>query len=97
MLTVKDILGLLHQSQEGARIGFTGKQIIHPSQIEKVQTAFTPSDEKIQWAQNLLRAYDEYQEKGQGAFSFHGAMIDMPLVLQAKNILETIRLNDNAT
>ena len=52
------------QSEEGARIGFTGKQVIHPLQIEIVQNSFSPSDEKIKWAKNLIDAFNEHQKSG---------------------------------
>lgn len=71
-------------------MGFTGKQVIHPSQIGIVQKAFTPSEEKVQWARELTQAFITHQKSGAGAFTFHGHMIDMPLLLQAKKILELI-------
>lgn len=78
------------QSLEGANMGFTGKQVIHPSQVEIVQSAFTPSDEKIEWARELVNAFTEHQKSGKGAFTFRGHMIDMPLLLQARNILQMV-------
>ena len=45
----KDLLGLQQQSREGAQMGFTGKQVIHPSQIPVVHEAFSPSNTQIQW------------------------------------------------
>jgi citrate lyase subunit beta-like protein len=69
-------------------MGFTGKQVIHPSQIEVVQQAFSPSIEKMQWAQELIQSFEANQQSGNGAFTFHGHMIDMPLLLQARNILQ---------
>lgn len=71
-------------------MGFTGKQVIHPSQIEVVQRAFTPSTDKINWAQELVTAFNEHQNSGKGAFTFRGHMIDMPLLLQARNILQVV-------
>lgn len=84
--------GLLRQSVEGAQMGFTGKQVIHPSQIEIVQRAFSPSKEKIQWARELIQSFDTHQQSGKGAFTFHGHMIDMPLLLQARNIVQMAEL-----
>jgi len=84
----QDLNGLEKQSIEGARMGFTGKQVIHPSQIEVVQRAFTPSPEKLEWARELTAAFQNHQSSGQGAFTFRGHMIDMPLLLQARNILQ---------
>ncbi|XP_064913743.1 citramalyl-CoA lyase, mitochondrial isoform X5 [Columba livia] len=64
-----------------------GKQVIHPNQIAVVQEQFSPSPEKIKWAQELISAFEEHQRLGKGAFTFHGSMIDMPLLKQAQNIV----------
>ncbi|XP_007437536.2 citramalyl-CoA lyase, mitochondrial-like [Python bivittatus] len=79
--------GLRQQSKEGALMGFTGKQVIHPNQVAIVQEQFSPSLEKIKWAQELITAFEEHQRVGKGAFTFHGSMIDMPLLKQAQNIV----------
>uniref|UniRef100_A0A8C8VQ86 Citramalyl-CoA lyase, mitochondrial n=1 Tax=Pelusios castaneus TaxID=367368 RepID=A0A8C8VQ86_9SAUR len=79
--------GLRRQSREGALMGFTGKQVIHPNQIAVVQEQFSPSSEKIKWAKELISAFEEHQRLGKGAFTFHGSMIDMPLLKQAQNIV----------
>ncbi|XP_077199934.1 citramalyl-CoA lyase, mitochondrial isoform X2 [Paroedura picta] len=83
----QDEEGLRKQSREGASMGFTGKQVIHPKQIAVVQEEFSPSPEKIKWAQELIAAFDEHQSIGKGAFTFRGSMIDMPLLKQARNIV----------
>lgn len=79
--------GLRRQSREAAAMGFTGKQVIHPSQVAVVQELFTPAPEKIQWAEELIAAFQEHQQLGKGAFTFQGSMIDMPLLKQAQNIV----------
>nr|CAB3248263.1 polypeptide N-acetylgalactosaminyltransferase-like 6 [Phallusia mammillata] len=79
----KDSEGLKKQATDGANIGFTGKQVIHPNQIAPVQECFSPSEEKVKWAEELLGAFEKSTE---GVFTFRGQMIDMPTVLQAKNI-----------
>ncbi|XP_074839234.1 citramalyl-CoA lyase, mitochondrial isoform X2 [Carettochelys insculpta] len=79
--------GLRRQSREGALMGFTGKQVIHPNQIAVVQEQFSPSPEKIKWSQELISAFEDHQRLGKGAFTFHGSMIDMPLLKQAQNIV----------
>lgn len=84
----KDEEGLAKQSEEGARWGFTGKQVIHPGQISTVQAAFSPSEERTEWATSLVEAFENNQEEGRGAFVFRGHMIDMPTVKQAFNVLE---------
>ncbi|ELK31605.1 Citrate lyase subunit beta-like protein, mitochondrial [Myotis davidii] len=83
----RDEEGLLRQAREGAAMGFTGKQVIHPNQIAAVQEQFSPSPEKIKWAEELIAAFEEHQQLGKGAFTFRGSMIDMPLLKQAQNIV----------
>uniref|UniRef100_A0A673CPW3 Citramalyl-CoA lyase, mitochondrial n=1 Tax=Sphaeramia orbicularis TaxID=375764 RepID=A0A673CPW3_9TELE len=83
----KDVDGLRQQAREGALMGFTGKQVIHPGQIKAVQEEFSPSQEKIQWAQELIAAFEQHQKEGKGAFTFRGSMIDMPSLKQAQNII----------
>ncbi|XP_076786654.1 citramalyl-CoA lyase, mitochondrial isoform X3 [Arvicanthis niloticus] len=60
----RDEDGLLRQSREAAAMGFTGKQVIHPNQIAVVQEQFTPTPEKIQWAEELIAAFKEHQQLG---------------------------------
>lgn len=86
----KDLQGLERQSIEGASFGFTGKQVIHPGQVSIVQAAFSPSQDRVTWATELLQAFELHQQQGKGAFTFRGSMIDMPLVLQARNILQLV-------
>ena len=45
-------------------MGFTGKQIIHPGQVEICQESFTPSPEKIEWARELIQSFAEHQDSG---------------------------------
>ena len=86
----RDQKGLKQQSDEGARWGFTGKQVIHPGQVDIVQTSYTPSQKRIEWATELMTAFNEHQKEGKGAFSFRGHMIDMPTVKQAQNVIDIV-------
>ena len=83
----KDLEGLKKYSESGARMGFTGKQVIHPGQVKVVHEAFKPSEKKIEWATSLIKEFEEHVSGGKGAFVFRGAMIDAPLVKQAENIV----------
>ncbi|XP_022908887.1 citramalyl-CoA lyase, mitochondrial-like [Onthophagus taurus] len=87
----KDLEGLKRQSDEGARMGYTGKQVIHPNQVPIVQEAFLPSQKQIEWASAILNAFEEQQKIGKGAFNLEGTMIDMPTVKQAQNIMNLMR------
>ncbi|HET7089106.1 MAG TPA: CoA ester lyase [Anaerolineae bacterium] len=84
----RDTEALIRESLEGARMGFTGKQIIHPNQVEPVQAAFTPSDEAIAHARRIVEAFEAHQAEGAGAFALDGKMVDMPVVKAAQKVLE---------
>lgn len=45
-------------------MGFTGKQVIHPGQIPIVNTAFSPTPATVQWATEMIQAFDEHQKSG---------------------------------
>lgn len=87
----KDLKGLQEQSLEGASMGFTGKQVIHPGQVPVVQEAFSPSPEQLDRARRMVAEFEKHQKEGKGAFTFEGSMIDMPTVLQATNLVEADR------
>ena len=83
-----DTEGLRLEAEQGAALGFGGKQIIHPNQVTPVQEAFTPSDEAITYAQRLVDAFTASQKEGRGAFALDGKMIDMPLLKNAQKVLD---------
>lgn len=84
----KDLESLRAESEFGARLGFTGKQIIHPAQVEPVQSAFTPNAEAIAHAKQIVEKFEASQANGAGAYSLDGKMIDMPLVKNAQKVLD---------
>ncbi|GAP11620.1 citrate lyase beta subunit [Bellilinea caldifistulae] len=90
-LDLQDLEGLRREAQAGAAMGFTGKQIIHPNQVQPVQEAFTPSEEAIQSAMRIIEAAQVYQEAGKGAFSLDGKMVDAPVIKSALRVLERAR------
>ena len=83
----KDLEALKAEAEFGARIGFSGKQVIHPNQIPVVQEAFTPSDEEIAYARRIVETFEASQKEGKGAYSLDGKMIDMPLLRNAEKVL----------
>ena len=78
---------LQQEAEQGAQMGYSGKQVIHPNQIDVVQKAFTPSPQKIAWAKEVVKNYEQQQQEGLGAIGVQGKLIDMPVYLQAKKII----------
>ncbi len=83
----KDLDALKVESEFGARLGFSGKQIIHPNQVQIVQAAFTPSDDAIAYARRIVETFEANQKEGKGAYALDGKMIDMPLLRNAQKVL----------
>ncbi len=85
-----DAAGLEQECMRGRQLGFAGKQVIHPKQIEIVNRCFTPSAEEITWARRVIDAFHASQHAGRGAFALDGKMIDLPVVRQAERILAQV-------
>ena len=83
----KDTEGLRVEAQEGAGFGFSGKQVIHPDQVQVTQEAFTPSDDAIAYAKRVVESFEASQKEGKGAYALDGKMIDMPLLKNAQKVL----------
>lgn len=83
----KDLEALKAEAEFGARLGFSGKQVIHPNQVQITQAAFTPSDEVIAHARRIVETFEASQKEGKGAYSLDGKMIDMPLLRHAEKVL----------
>ncbi|MCJ1310890.1 hypothetical protein MMC25_004558 [Agyrium rufum] len=71
----------------GMRMGFNGKQCIHPSQVEVVQKAFGPGDEEVEWAMRVLVGDEKAIGQGRGAWTLDGKMIDAPVVGKARSVV----------
>jgi citrate lyase beta subunit len=82
-----DLEGLQDEALAGARLGYSGKQVIHPNQVAPVQAAFTPDDEAIANALRIMDAYTRHEQAGQGAFALDGKMVDAPVVKAAGRVL----------
>jgi len=80
-----DRAGLLEETRRVIKMGFTGKALIHPNQIETVHQAMTPSDEEITLAQEIVSAFEN---SGSGVVVVRGKMIDEPVVAQARKALK---------
>jgi citrate lyase beta subunit len=81
---LKDPEGLKRFAHQARRLGMSGISIIHPSQIDEANAAFTPSAEDIAYAQEVLAAFDAARARGEGAIAFRGQLLDFPIVDRAR-------------
>ena len=68
-------------------LGFDGKSIINPRQIEVVNSVFTPTEKEINKARAVVAAIKEAQAKGSGVIAVNGKMVDRPVVLRAERTI----------
>ena len=73
------------------QLGFDGKSVINPRQINPVNEIFTPTTAEIDKAKRIIAALKEAEAKGSGVVSLNGKMIDKPVVLRAERTLELAR------
>ncbi|QUC64743.1 CoA ester lyase [Nitrosopumilus sp. K4] len=88
---LKDSKGLEKDCKIGKSLGYAGKSIIHPDQIETTHRLFHPSKTEIQWAQKVCKIYLNSVKKGKGATTVDGKMIDEVHYKQAKAVLDLIK------
>jgi citrate lyase subunit beta/citryl-CoA lyase len=74
------------------QLGFKGKQCIHPSQIDLINSVFSPAKEDVERAKRVVKAFEEAQSRGLGATSLDGRMIDYMSYQQAKEALGTAQV-----
>ena len=80
-----DPAGLRREAEAAAADGFAGKILIHPAQIDIVNAAFTPSPERVRWAERVNDAFTANPDSG--VFALDGKMIDRPHWKLAQRIL----------
>jgi citrate lyase subunit beta/citryl-CoA lyase len=82
---VKDVEGFLLECQQGREMGFDGKTLIHPGQVEGANTTFAPSAEAVEEAQGVLQAWED--GAGSGVVTYNGRMIENLHVESARRTL----------
>jgi citrate lyase subunit beta/citryl-CoA lyase len=71
-----DAEGFARECAEARDMGFDGKTIIHPSQIEACNKAFTPSAEEVAQARAIIAAFERPENEGKGVISLDGRMVE---------------------
>ena len=85
---INDEEGLREDTKLTRNLGFDGKTVVHPRQIDVVNSFFTPSAKEIRYAKRVLEAVEEGKRLHKGAVTLDGSMIDKPMELRAYATLE---------
>ncbi|MEG1773834.1 MAG: aldolase/citrate lyase family protein [Oscillospiraceae bacterium] len=85
---INDLEGLREDTTLTKNLGFDGKTVVHPRQIDLVNSFFTPSKKEIDYAKRVLAVVEEGKRLHKGAIVLDGSMIDKPMELRALTTLE---------
>ncbi len=89
---VRDAEGLRRSTEEGKNMGFVGRSAIHPAQISTINEVFTPTEDEIIEAKDLLERLEASAGAGTGAFALEdGRFVDEAIVRSARSILALAR------
>lgn len=82
-----DLDGLRRACLRARSLGFFGKSVIHPRQLAVVHEAFTPTEDEIGRARDVVRAHEEADRDGRGAVAVNGGFVDAAVVERARALL----------
>ena len=88
---VEDFDGLRLDTAFSKSIGFSGRLVINPRQVEEIHKIFSPSSAEIERAEAILQAAEEAKQKGLGVFSFKGKMVDLPVIKRAQALYDSAK------
>src|SRR6266702_188726 len=86
---VKDMEGLRRETELVKALGYTGKSLVNPRQIDVVHAVFAPKPEEIAYALEVIDAIQRARQMGTGVISLGGKMVDAPVVKRAYRTLRT--------
>jgi citrate lyase subunit beta/citryl-CoA lyase len=84
---VRDREGLTKETKLVRQMGFQGKLVIHPDQVDPVNEIFTPSEDETAHARKVVEAFEVAVAQGQASTSLDGKMIDAPVAERARKLL----------
>ena len=88
---VNDMEALRRETELVKRLGFTGKCMVNPRQIDVIHEVFAPKQEEVDYALEVIDAIKRAREMGTGVISLKGKMIDRPIVVRAARVINTAR------
>lgn len=84
---IGDLAGLEYECLQGRRLGFDGKSVIHPSQLDSANQIFKPSDTALKDARAVCAAFDDPANQGKGVIRLNGKMVELLHLAEAQRLL----------
>ena len=89
---ISDQEGLLAEASEGKNMGYDGKTLIHPNQIEVANKVFSPSEEEIELADKIIKAYEKAKEEKSGVTTVDGVLVEELHVKQSLALISKLKM-----
>ena len=86
---VRDLEGFSAECRQGAELGFDGKTLVHPGQVEIANRAWAPSEDDVEHARRVIAAFEQAQREGRGVVTVDGRMVENLHVDEARRTLAT--------
>jgi citrate lyase subunit beta/citryl-CoA lyase len=87
MIDLKNMEALATDARRAKALGFQGKLVIHPNQVEPCNKIFSPLPEEIKKAKKIVKAFEEAEAEDTAVIQLEGKFIDYPVVKRSKDIL----------
>ena len=83
----RDPDGFAAECESGRRMGFDGKTLIHPAQIEPAEAAYSPEPEAVRWAETVIAAFERPENQGKGVIGLDGRMVERLHLVEATRLI----------
>lgn len=81
---VNDEEGFIHEAEHIKQLGFDGKSLINPRQIELLHNIYAPAQKDVDHAKAVIEAAEDAEKRGLGVVSLNGRMVDAPIIERAR-------------
>ena len=89
---ISDEDGLCSEAKEGKNMGYDGKTLIHPNQIDITNTVFSPSEKEIDLANKIIEAYEKAKEEKSGVTTVDGVLVEELHVKQSLALISKMKM-----
>ena len=84
---LEDQAGFAVECQQAKKMGFDGKSLVHPRQVDICNHCFSPAEEEVRWAKEIVSAWDEQKHIDQAVVVVNGRMVEHLHVTEARRVL----------
>ncbi|GGC95865.1 citrate lyase subunit beta [Thalassobacillus devorans] len=85
--------GLVQEATLARQLGFKGKLLIHPKQVDLVHQIFSPSQQELEECEEIVEAFEQAEQQGVASIAYNNKLVDYPVYRRAKELLASSKTN----